>query len=102
MVISLYSREERILKRREVIQIKLAERPSCMKAESYKSTLCIGAIGGEWEQFLGQNGNEMVYYQMLLQTVETETFLDISCNEKQRFEFIGEYKITEGRMLTIF
>lgn len=102
MVISLYSREERIFKRREVIQIKLAERPSCMKAKSYKSTLCIGVIGGEWEQFQRQNGNEMVYYQMLFQTVETEAFLDISWDEKQRFEFIGEYKITEGRMLTIF
>ena len=102
MVISLYSREERIFKRKEIIQIKLAERPSCMKAKSYKSTLCIGVIGGEWEQFQGQNGNEMVYYQMLFQTVETEAFLDISWDEKQRFEFIGEYKITEGRMLTIF
>ena len=73
-----------------------------MKAKSYKSTLCIGVIGGEWEQFQRQNGNEMVYYQMLFQTVETEAFLDISWDEKQRFEFIGEYKITEGRMLTIF
>ena len=69
---------------------------------SYKSTICLVAIGGDWEQFQGQNGNEMVYYQMLFQTVETEAFLDISCDEKQRSEFIGEYKIMEGRMLTIF
>lgn len=29
-------------------------------------------IGGEWEQFQGSNGNEMFYYQMLFESVETE------------------------------
>lgn len=70
--------------------------------ESKLSYQSIAAIGGEWEQFQGQNGNEMVYYQMLFQTVETKAFLDISCDEQQRSEFIGEYKIREGRMLAIF
>lgn len=41
---------------------------------SYKSTIRIVAIGGEWEQFQGHNGNEMVYYQMLFQQLRLKHF----------------------------